>query len=222
MNAEKEVSTARRRRRVSVSDIKRVAEAVYSARQWATLFGKKYYYRATVKTVTRWCSDGILPTGWKARKHGSRFHIFYTGEEAPAEARRKRRGQQRRAAPSIDFGDVPPIRLSTELVEAVFNRLLTAAEWNSHFGSKDHGINSLEYVYQMCAEVPNERAGHTPAKLPEGWHPLRIGGTWLIYHTTLNTRRTLLSSNTSPTHTPATDSTNPVPHTATIKNRMRK
>lgn len=192
MSEGEDVTHEKRRLRVSVADVRRVAEAAYSPREWLYLFGRKYYPHATLETVTRWCADGILPPGWRAVKRGTRFHIFYTGEPAQAGWTRRRRGQQRRAAQTIAFGETPPQRLCPHLVEAVFNRLLTVKEWITHVGIKQHGVNSVEYVYQMCAEVPNERAGHTPARLPEGWHPVRIGGTWLIYHKTLKTRRAWL------------------------------
>lgn len=59
------------------------------------------------------------------------------------------------------------------------NTFLTPDEWIEKYG-RDLGINSSDYVRQMCRGDQIGRS-HTIAQLPEGWEAKKFGNAWMIF-----------------------------------------
>lgn len=106
-----------------------------------------------------------------------------------ARLRRQPRSRQQNV---VNISKEPFLRfgLESKLVEAVFNRLLTVKEWSDYVGKVEYGISDLTYVYQMCAGRLNGQEGYRlyPARLPDNWHSVRMGDSWLLYHRSLGLR----------------------------------
>jgi hypothetical protein len=166
-----------------------VAGAVFSTRRWFDEYGKVYYNAANYEAVQRWCLLGLLPSGWDSIRHGNRFFIYYVGA---SRKQRRRLTHKSFDPPAVNLGEKAPEEIKPELVAAAFKRLFFVSEWVEKVGRPLHRISSVVYAHQLASGRPNERAGHTPARLPDGWHSVRVGGagrggTWLIYRDALTT-----------------------------------